>query len=413
MAVVDAIEKRKINRKCLSRLAFFVLAVFLLGAIFVTGYELGQKGKSIGIGPKNVTNIEVGMPSGLNFSLFWEAWNKLKDKSVAPTDTQKMIYGSISGMLSSVDDPYTVFFTPADNQRFKEDIGGSFDGIGVEIIMKNQLPTVVAPLPDSPAEKKGIKSGDIILQVDGVSTATVGLNELIDKIRGKAGDKVTIQVGRAGSDQPINFEIVRATITVKSVEWSTKKVGDKTIMYVKVRQFGDDTSSLFASFVDQVVANKPDGVIIDLRNNPGGYLTSAVDLSSYFLDGGTVVSEKGKDGESQDYKTTRSARLAGVKTVILVNNGSASASEIFSGALQDRKAATLIGEQTFGKGCVQELIDLSDGSAVKITVANWFTPAGRSITNNGITPDIVIANDDTTTTDTQLSRALDWFSAGK
>ncbi len=390
-----------------------MLILIILGGTFVWGYGFGQKGKSIfGLTPA-VTNIEVGMPAGTDFSLYWQAWNKLKADSVFNTDSQTMVYDSISGLLSSVNDPYTVFFTPADNKIFQQDIQGQFDGIGVELIVKNGVPTVVAPLSDSPASKAGIKAGDIILQVDGTKSSTLGFNALINKIRGTKGTTVKLTISRAGADKPLDFAVVRDTITVKSVTWEEKDQNGKKIMYVKIREFGGDTDQLFADFVTDTLKVKPDGIIVDLRNNPGGYFDSAIDLSSYFVDGGTVVEQQNKAGTIQDFSTTHAATLKDYKTAVLVNGGSASASEIFSGALQDRKAGTLIGEKTFGKGSVQELVNLSDGSAVKITIAKWLTPAGHQINGIGNTPDIEIKPDDTNATDPQLNRALDYIVNGK
>ncbi|PIS07663.1 hypothetical protein COT78_02365 [Candidatus Berkelbacteria bacterium CG10_big_fil_rev_8_21_14_0_10_43_13] len=416
--------------RSLRHLIVFLLALATIFGVFLLGYSYGQKGKSFfGIMAKDVTNTEVGMPSGVDFSLYWQAWNKLQSDSVFDTNSQSMLYNSISGLLSSVSDPYTVFFTPKDNQIFKSDIEGQFDGIGVELVMKNGLPTVVAPLSDSPGAKAGIKAGDIILQVDDVKSADIGFNELIEKIRGKKGTTVKLQIARADADKPLTFSIVRDTITIKSVTWEEKEQtgpstgstslttgslgASKKIMYVKVRQFGDDTSSLFADFAAATIKAKPDGIIVDLRDDPGGYFQSAIDLSSYFVDGGTIVEQQNKAGVKQDFSTSHSATLKNFKTAVLVNGGSASASEIFSGALQDRKAGTLIGEKTFGKGSVQELVELKDGSALKITIAKWLTPNGRTINGEGITPDIEIKSDSTNTTDLQLDRALDFIINGK
>ncbi|MCX6808100.1 MAG: S41 family peptidase [Candidatus Berkelbacteria bacterium] len=404
---------KKLKKNWIKALCVFVVLAAMLYGSFAYGYSNGQKGTPV-IGftkQANIVNTEVGKPASVDFSLFWDAWNKLKEKSVAATDNQKMLYGAISGMMNSINDPYTVFFTPEDNKRFKEDIGGQFVGIGVELVEKSGYPTVVAPLSKTPAETAGIKAGDIILQVDGKKTSEMGFNEIIDNIRGDKGTTVKLQISREGSDKPLEISVVRDTIVVKSVEWETKTDNGKKYDYVKVRQFGDDTSSLFSDFADQVAKDKPDGIIIDLRDNPGGYLETAVDLSSYFVDG-VVVSEKGKD-INKDYSTVHSATLKNYKTTILVNGGSASASEIFSGALQDHKAATLIGEQTFGKGCVQELIDLAGGSAIKVTVANWYTPNGRGISGTGNTPDVVIKNDDNSKVDAQLNRAINFLETGK
>src|SRR3989344_4042533 len=300
--------KFKLQKKYLRKIAAFLLILIMLSGTFIFGYNYGQKGKSVfGITSKNVTNTEVGKPSGIDFSLYWQAWNKLKNDSVFNTDTKLMIYNSISGLLSSVNDPYTVFFTPDDNKLFQQNIQGQFDGIGVELIMKNGLPTVVAPLSDSPAAQAGIKAGDIILQVDDTKSSDIGFNNLINKIRGTKGTTVTLQIGRDGQDKPLTFSVERDTITVKSVTWEEKDQGDPTspdglrgaskkIMYVKIRQFGDDTDQLFADFVVATIKAKPAGIIVDLRDGPGGYFESAINLSSYFVDGGTVVEQQDKNG---------------------------------------------------------------------------------------------------------------------
>ncbi|MEI6498731.1 MAG: S41 family peptidase [bacterium] len=396
------------------RIIVTFILIFGLGlSVFWYGYSLGKKGADLSIGDKKVINTTVGSPSDIDFSLYWEAWNKLKDKSVYDLDPQKMIYGSISGLMSSLGDPYTTFFTPEDNKRFKEDIQGEFSGIGVEIVSKNGLPTVVAPLSGSPAEKAGIKAGDIIAKIDDKKTSEVSFNEAINLIRGEKDTKVKLEIVRAGVDAPINIEVVRDAVVVKSVEWKDYTESGKKLMYVKVSQFGDDTDQLFGQFVDEAVKANPDGIIVDLRNDPGGYLETAINLSSYFLDGGVVVQEQGKDKQVKQYKVTKPARLKNFKTVILVNQGSASASEIFSGALQDRKAGTLIGEKTFGKGSVQELIELTDGSAAKITVAKWSTPNGRQINELGIEPDIAVVANTDITNDNVLARAFEFFTNGK
>lgn len=394
----------------LKQICFFVVVLLLFYLVFTTGYLVGNRKKIFE--PAGITGAEKGKPNGIDFSLFWEAWNKFSEKSVYPVDSRKMIYGSVAGLLSSVDDPYTSFFTPEDNKRFREDIGGEFDGIGIEIISKNGFPTVVAPLSNTPAEKAGVKAGDVILSVDGQKTSDLGFNETISKIRGKKGTSVKLGLARSGKEDIVVLDVVRDTIVVKSVTWERKDFEGRKIFYVKIRQFGDDTNKLFLDFVSETTKLKPDGIIIDLRNNPGGYLESAVDLSSYFLDGGVVLSEKNRSGSSREYKTTQNAKLKGYKTAVLINKGSASASEIFSGALQDRQAGKLIGEKSFGKGSVQELIDLSDGSAVKVTVAKWFTPSGRAINGEGIAPDIeveLIENNG----DTQLARAQQYIVTGK
>lgn len=390
---------------------FYFLSLVVALSIFVGGYFVGQKGYSIGFGPEGI-RVEAGKPANVDFSLFWEAWNKLNDKSVQGTDTKKMIDGAISGMLASLGDPYTTYFTQSQNQRFREDIQGEFSGIGVELIEKNNALTVVAPLSETPAEAAGIKPGDIIDSVDGVKADSIGFDETINRIRGAEGTKVTITILREGSDAPLTFEITRKIIVVKSVNWEVKTSNGKNLMYIKIRQFGDDTESLFAEAAKEAKNKKVDGIIIDLRNNPGGYLETSVNMASYFIDNGIIVSEKGKNNDNRDYLSTRNGTLKSFKVAILINEGSASASEIFAGAMQDQRGDKLIGKKTFGKGSVQELIDLSDGSAVKITVAKWYTPKGRSINGEGISPDIEIANP-AGGSDLQLERATTYLVTGQ
>ena len=407
------LNKNNIRLKKARGFFFFVMILLLMGFSFLGGYSARGNGLYLGIGPKNVINADSGKPSNVDFSLFWEAWNTLKDKSVGTVDNQKMTEGAISGLLASVGDPYTVYFNKEENKRFKEDIQGEFDGIGIEIIQKNNLPTVVAPLPDSPAEKAGIKSGDIILEVDGTKTTDIGFDDVVNKIRGAEGSYVNLKISRENVEDPISFNVVRNKITVKSVEWNLKQSNGKKIEYIKIRQFGDDTESLFSQATDDVVKNKPDGIVLDLRNNPGGYLETAVNLASYFIKDGVIVSEKGKNNQNKDYYSNGNGILANYKVDILTNGGSASASEILAGALQDRKGDKVIGEKTFGKGSVQELIELTDGSALKITIAAWYTPSGRQINKEGINPDISITPNDSSKDDVQLNRAVEYLVSGK
>lgn len=402
----------RVLKKNLTKVIPFLAIVVSIYLIFLAGFYVGKQSPIITPKSERVINTTAGRPSDIDFSLYWEAWNKLMEKSTLTPEPKKMIQGSIAGMMASLGDPYTTYFEPSANKQFKEDLSGQFDGIGVEIIQKNSMPTVVAPLSDSPAEKAGLKPNDTILTVDDQKTVDLGFNETINKIRGKRGTTVKLTIARENINSPIDINLTRDTIVVKSVEWSYQDAEGKKIEYIKIRQFGDDTSRLFAAAADEALKTKPQGIIIDLRNNPGGYLESAVDLASYFIKDGVIVSEKGKH-DNHDYKTVHNATLDGFNLAVLVNNGSASASEIFSGAIQDRSAGKIIGVTTFGKGCVQELIDLSDGSAAKITIANWLTPLGRQISDKGITPDITVQNNDNSKDDAQLNRAIDYIKNGK
>ncbi len=391
-------------------LSFFFLLLIFFGTFFL-GWWLGQG--ETRIGDSKIVNLNLGKPKNVDFSLYWEAWSKLKDKTIYPIDAEKMIDDSISGMAASLGDPYTTFMGKSDNKRFKEDISGEFSGIGVEIIQKDGVPTIVAPLSDSPAEKAGLKPKDLIIEVDREKTSDLGFEETINHIRGEKGTEVKLLILPEGAADPVEIKVQRDTIVVKSVESETKQSAGKKILYIKIRQFGDDTAALFSEIANEAVKNKPDGIVVDFRNNPGGYLESSINLSSYFLDGGVVVNEKGKNDKTKEYKTTHESTLLGIKTAVLINGGSASASEIFAGALQDRGAGKIIGEKSFGKGSVQELVELSNGSALKITIAHWLTPAGRLIDKDGIKPDIEIADDEKTGQDEQLDRAILFITSGK
>lgn len=391
-------------------LVVFVIAV-TLGTTFLLGYASGLRGVNLGatLPIERIVNKNTGKPADVDFSTFWEAWNKLNENYVGKVDPTALIQGAISGMLAATKDPYTVYLKPEDNQRFMSDISGQFDGIGVEITQVDSMPTVVAPLPDSPAEKAGLKAKDVISEVDGTKTADMAFDDVINKIRGQAGSQVTLTVVRSGSDQPLKIVVTREKITVASVTTEVKNYQGKQYYYIKVRQFGDDTSTLFAKAAGEVQKNNYAGIILDLRNDPGGYLETAVDLGSYFVDGGIVVSEVDRNGNKQESKTTHSATLKNYKLAVLINDGSASASEILAGAIKDRKQGTIIGQKSFGKGSVQILEELSDKSAVKITVAKWLTPNGGTIDGVGIEPDVKIDNKDAIDTE-YINKALEILS---
>jgi len=395
-------KKNKIRNKILG-LLFFLIFIFL---IFSAGYLFGRNIKNASP-PFDLINAKLGQPADVDFSAFWEAWQMIKEKSVYQTDSKQLVEGAISGMMASLGDPYSVYFSEKENQRFREDIQGEFYGIGVEIIAKNGYPTIVAPITDYPAEKAGVKAGDIILAVDGALTKDIGLDEVVDKIRGEDGTEVTLKLARASEEQPIEIKIKRSKIVIKSVSWSIKEKDGKKIGYIAIKQFGDDTNSLFKQAVEDIKNNNVSGLIIDLRNDPGGYFESSITIASYFIDKGVIVSEEDKNKDKKDYKSEGNSILKNFKPVVLINGGSASASEILAGALKDRKGSILVGEKTFGKGSVQELIDLKNGSALKITVAKWFTPSGQQINGEGIKPDVEVVNDEDLTTDEQLEKALE------
>lgn len=381
----------------------------LLIASFGLGFAFGQNRLKIAEGK---IEINKGPARSADYSILWDTLDLLNSKFVdRPLDQKKLMYGAVSGMVAAAGDPYTVFFTPEEAKQFSEELQGAFDGIGAEVGSKDNQIVVIAPLEDTPAQKAGLLPGDAILSINGEGTAGLSVDQAVTKIRGKAGTEVTLQILHKDKKDPVEVKITRARIEIKSVKLETKTAADKKIGIIKVSRFGDDTKGLFDHAVDVVLSGNYQGVIIDLRNNPGGYLDTSVDLASNWVENGNpVVREVSHNDSVKEYKARGLARLKGVKTIVLVNGGSASASEILAGALQDYGAATLVGEKTFGKGSVQELSDLKDNSEVKITVAKWETPKGRSINKNGLTPDIKVdrtADDLAADRDPQMDRALE------
>lgn len=385
-----------------------MISLIIVIGIYYVGYAVGHKNLvwENNYQPK-VLGVSTDKPKDIDFSLFWDAWDILKGKYIGVLDTQKMVYGAISGLVESSGDPYTMFMDPDDAKRFSEDLQGSFDGIGAELENKNGLLVVVAPLQDSPAEKVGLKANDIILKIDGEDVEKMTFPSAIAKIRGEKGTKVKLGILRPENRKELELEVTRNTIVVKSVKWEEKQGN----LYIKISQFGDDTTDLMKQAAQYSIDKNYPGIILDLRNNPGGYLESAIDISSLFLDNEkTVVTEQNKQGEKKIFKTTLTPILKNKKLAILVNNGSASASEILSGAMQDDNRATLVGEKTFGKGSVQSLEKLKDGSEIKVTIAKWLTPTGKAIDGEGIKPDIEVklTDDDLKNNrDPQLDKALE------
>lgn len=350
--------------------------------------------------------------SSLDFSQFWDVWDKVQSKYVKkPSKDTEMFYGAIEGMVASLGDPYSLYFPPKQAEEFAKDLSGELEGIGAEIGIKNNQLVVVSPLPDSPAEKAGLKPGDKIVEIDKQSTFGMDVNTAVNKIRGKANTKVVLAVTRDGLTKTSEVIITRSKINVPSVLFSVKP---NNVAYIRVMQFNADTTGQLNKYIKQIKSKGSKAIILDLRNNPGGYLDAAIDMASDWVTSGVVVSEKGRNGQSDEHQTQGSHPLAGIKTIVLVNKGSASASEIVAGALQDTKNATLLGEQTFGKGSVQDFETFPDGSALKLTVAEWFTPNGKNINKEGIKPDIELKEDwdkEKIGEDIVLSKALELIAS--
>jgi len=389
------------------RVSLIVLVLVLMLLSFAAGTYLAGKNKVIA-SLANKESVYLGKVTGkygtdtggrlsrdVDFNLYWEVWDDLMSKYVDKDkiNEKKMFYGSLSGLAASLGDPYTVFFNPQDSQTFNNDLSGTFEGIGAEVGMRDNTITIIAPLSGMPAEKAGIKAGDKIISINGSSTLNMTIDQAVEQIRGPKGTKVTLTIFRQGFKETKDFIITRDTIYVKSVKTELRPDG---IFVITVSNFNEDTTSLFSAAVAEAVKDRPKGLVIDLRDNPGGFLDSAVSLASWWVPSGKlVVSEKSTDpAENNQYDSSGVQQLNKFPTVVLVDGGSASASEILSGALKDYGLAKIVGEKTFGKGSVQSLETLSDGSLLKVTVAKWFTPKGCSINDQGITPDIIATTSD-------------------
>ncbi len=396
----------------------------LVAAIaFGIGIFIGGSGTASAIATR-IPLIGDGLNStpdqSANLDDFWKAWNTLQQNYVIthasttlPT-TKKKIYGAIQGLAASYGDPYTVFFPPKQAKSFNESISGSFAGVGMEIDVKNDILTVIAPLKGTPAQAAGVKSGDKILAIDGKSTKGISTNQAVSEIRGPKGSTVKLILLR--KNKRVKIKIVRATIQVPETKDS---LDTKSGVYqIALYEFTSNSANLFSQAFARFKKSDSKKLIIDLRGNPGGYLSAAVDIASHFLPkGSTIVTEDFAEKEQNKVHTSLGYNDApkGTKIVVLIDGGSASASEILAGALQDNKRATLIGAQSFGKGSVQTLIPI-DGGSLKVTVARWITPDGHWIMGNGITPDIKVpytAADAAAKTDPQMARAVQFLTTGK
>ncbi len=395
-----------------------IIILVLLAGAYYFGYQAGNKG--FVFSPKEFKLVSQNdQPATVDYNLLWKAMDVVNQKYIdKPVDQQQVLYGAVAGAVASVGDPYTSFFPPKELQNFKTDLKGSFGGIGAEVGKKDGNIVIVAPLDDTPAKRAGLLAKDIIVAVDGQNTQGWSVEQAVSKIRGTKGTPVTLTIYREGKNKPFDVKIVRDDIKIKSVKWEYKETevnGQKRdVAVITISRFGDDTNGLFNQAVNDVLKHDIVGIIVDLRNDPGGYLQTAVDVASAWVKSGElVVSEAKSDGTSEIFKASGNPRLAGLKTIVLVNGGSASAAEILAGALHDHNLAQLLGEKTFGKGSVQELVDLPGGSAVKVTVAKWITPGGKNLNKDGLDPDIEVKlteEDITAGKDVQMESALTQFT---
>lgn len=394
-------EGPKLRRPLWQRFGKSIVSIAILLGVFSLGMGLGNGTITLQRGGQN-----EGLPNQLNYASVTALYNKLRTTYDGKLSEQELIDGMRSGLVEAAGDPHTQFFTAAEAEEFNSDLSGSFSGIGAELGMEEDMITVVSPISGFPAEKAGLKAKDVIVAVNDESTSGMSLDKAVSKIRGPAGSEVKLDIVRGGSEQ-LTLKITRASINIPSVKHEVKD----GIGYLTVTRFWTDTAGLMDKAAREFKTAGVRGIVLDLRGNPGGTLDASVDAASLWLDKGATVLEEKRGGKVvETYKASGNNPLKGIKTVVLINGSSASASEILAGALADNNAATLVGEKSYGKGSVQQILPLSDGSQVKITFARWFTPAGKNIDKEGIEPSekIELTEEDVTADrDPQLARALE------
>lgn len=401
-----------------------ILVLIAIPAItLLLGVQLGWRAREIlsegGGLPPLIHHTESGgyltledPEQDVDISLLWHIWRLLLSRYIAPEQLQPraMLIGAIRGLVDAIGDPYTTFLTPEEHQEFRDALQGELEGIGAELTMREGRVVVVAPLRNSPAERAGLLPEDIITAVDGENVDGKSLSDVVHRIRGPRGSEVTLSIFRGTTAHTISIK--REDIHIPSVEYELKNTTKGLIAYIAINQFGDGTVKEVTASIDSAKKSEVKGLILDVRHNGGGYLDGAVALASLFLQQGKVVSVKGRGDTLSHHYVTGRPSLPDLPIVILVNQGSASAAEILAGALQDHERATVIGVKSFGKGTVQEVIDLPEGSSLRVTTAHWLTPNGRNLAKEGITPDIIVERtpeDINAKRDPQLDKALQWF----
>lgn len=380
------------------------------------GAGMGWTGNALYDGNISREDYVSDIGAEADMSLFWNVWESLNEGYVntEKLDEQKQVYGAIAGMVEALDDPYTVFMTPDETESFHQSLGGELEGIGAELTIEEGMLVVVSPLKGSPAELAGLQPGDYVYMVNGKATSDMTLFEAISAIRGEGGTSVELTIVRKGETEPILMTIIRDKIDVPSVESEVISQDGKKISVISMYQFGDNTLEAFRNAAREAVLQDVDGIVLDLRLNGGGYLDVSVEiLSEFFEEEQKAVIVKRRNDDNQIVYTSGNGQLSDIPLVVLVNEGSASASEIVAGAIQDYKRGVLMGTQTFGKGSVQELSNLEDGSSIRMTVAKWYTPNDRSIDHEGIVPDTIIEMESSEIgeeTDVQMQSALEYLS---
>jgi len=406
------LKNQSITTKTLSAIA--LLALFVGGA-FMVGVYVGSEGEGSALGSPLFSSGDTLQPIGVDFSPVWKAWNTINSKFVpASTSTETAdadkVWGMISGLARSLEDPYTIFLPPADSEIFEDDISGNFEGVGMEIGIRNNILTVIAPLKGTPADRAGIMSGDSILRIDGESTDGLSIDKAVKRIRGEGGTPVTFTIARDGEGEFLEIEVIRAVIEIPTINTTLR---DDGVFVIELYNFSALSPNLFRQALREFVLTGSNKLLLDLRGNPGGFLEASVDMASWFLPTGEVVLREDFGGNrkptihrSKGYDIFNE----NLKMVILINRGSASASEILAGALKEHGIATLVGEKSFGKGSVQELVKVTPDTSLKVTIARWLTPNSISISDGGLTPDIeveVTPEDFEAEIDAQLDKAVE------
>lgn len=374
---------------------------------------------TVGLSKPSEQLIGTAVPSDkkVSFDTFWEVWNHLEREYLEPDklNAQEMVNGAISGMTASLGDPYTTYLPPVDNQRSGEDLAGMFYGVGIELGYIDGTLAVIAPVKGSPAERAGVLAGDLILHAKdekkGLDEDTNGwsLDQAVNNIRGGKGEPISLTLFRqTNGSEPFVVELVREEIVVESAQMDFVEFGGRRAAHIKLSRFGERTQDEWNDIVSRILAQKDtvDGVILDMRNNPGGYFDTSVDLAGDFFRTGVVVSQKGR-AETRSFSARGQGRLSGIPVVVLVNRGSASASEILAGALRDNIGAKLVGDKTFGKGTVQDRLELSNGGGLHVTIGQWLMPKGESIQKTGLTVDVEVQDNPDTTEDEVLHKGIE------
>lgn len=407
-----------INSSPFKKITGAILIAVIIAGTFYAGMISGRAKEAQAQKIDVVVNKEVGMPTDVDFALFWKAWEILNDKYVATgkatgtvSTSQDRVYGAIKGMTESLGDPYTTFFPPVENTAFQTEIDGNFEGVGMEMGIKDDILTVITPLANSPAKRAGIVPGDKVVKIDNTISTNMKVEEAVKLIRGKKGTDVVLTIIRDGVEKPFEVKLTRDVINLPVIDTDYNQ--QTKVFTIRLYSFSAQSSNLFRAALRDFVMTGSGKLVIDLRGNPGGILDSAVDMASWFLPiGKVIVREDYGNGKEETVIRSRGPHIfnENLKMVVLIDGGSASAAEILAGALSEHGKATLVGTKTFGKGSVQELVPIDDKTALKVTIARWLTPNGKSFSENGLNPDIEVKpteDDIKNKNDVQMKKAVE------